>query len=161
MSVPLTIANNTFQYPTSGEDPGWGADATDWAIAVTEVLNTLVAPSDILETSYIINNNTVVQTDINRLFFDPGTVRAANITYSVYRVSTANPSGHTESGVIYLNYDNSASLGSKWNLGQNKIGDASITFNITDAGQVQYTATDIGAAGYQSTIKFIAKTLSQ
>ena len=111
MSVPLTVNNNTYLFPSDGEDPGWGADATDWAVAVTEVLNTLVAPSDILETSYVINNNVTSPTDINRLFFDPGTVRAANITYAVTRYSTSNPTGFIESGIIYLNYDNAASLG--------------------------------------------------
>lgn len=161
MSIPLTINNNTYDYPSPGEDPGWGEPATGWAQAVTDTLNTLVAPDDILSTSYIVNNNVTSATDVNRLFFDPGTVRAANISYSVYRVSTSNPTGKVESGTIYLSFDNAASPGSKWLLGQQKIGDAEIIFNITDAGQVQYQTTDIGSPGYSGTIKFYAKTLSQ
>jgi hypothetical protein len=161
MSIPLTVNNNTFQYPSDGEDPGWGADATDWAAAVTDVLSTLVATNDILTTSYVINNNVVAFTDINRLFFDPGTVRAANVNYSIYRVSTATPSGTIESGTIYLTFDNAAAPGSKWLLGQQKIGDAGIIFNITDTGQIQYKSTDITAPGYSGTIKFNARTLEQ
>lgn len=157
----LTVNNNTYNYPDPGTDPGWGQDATDWASAVTEVLNTLVAPSDILQTSYVINNNVSSYTDVNRLSFDPGTVRAANITYAVYRTSTANPSGVVESGTIYLTFDNSAGAGSKWLLSQQKTGDAGVIFTITDAGQVRYQSTDINAVGYQGTIKFTAKTLSQ
>lgn len=157
----LTVANNVFVYPDPGSAPGWGSDATAWAEAVTEVLSTLVSPNDILQTSYVINNNVALDTDINRMFFDPGSVRAANITYSVYRTSTANPSGSVESGTIYLLYDNSASLGSKWQLGQQKIGNSGVVFSITDAGQVQYTSTDIDSIGYSGEIKFLAKTLDQ
>lgn len=157
----LTVNNNTYDYPDPGTDPGWGEAASAWAQAVTDTLNTLVSPADILETSYIVNNNITVATDINRLFFDPGTVRAANITYSVYRTSTANPTGNVESGTVFLTFDNSAGPGSKWLLGQQKIGDAGVVFSITDAGQVQYRTTDINSTGYQGTIRFTAKTLSQ
>lgn len=157
----LTVNNNVYNYPDPGTDPGWGSEATDWAQAVTDVLNTLLAPSDILETSYIINNNINTPTDVNRLFFDPGVVRAANITYSIYRTSTANPDGFTESGVIYLNYDNAANPGLKWSIGQQKVGDSGVSFSVTDAGQVQYISNDINGTGYSGTIKFLAKTLSQ
>jgi hypothetical protein len=157
----LTVNNNTYNYPDPGTDPGWGSEASDWAQAVTDVLNTILSPSDILETSYAINNNVSTATNINRLAFDPGTVRAANVTYTIYRISAANPSGNVESGTIYLNYDNSASLGSKWNLGQQKIGESGVVFTITDAGQVQYTSSDIGDSSYTGSIKFLAKTLQQ
>ena len=161
MAIPLTITGNTFQYPTSGDDPGWGADATDWAAAITDVLNTIISANDIITTSYIINNNVSVVTDVNRLFFDPSSVRAANITYSIYRISTASPSGNTETGTIYLTFDNSAAVNNKWLLGQQKVGDAGVSFSITDAGQVQYKSTDINTTGYSGTIKFNAKTLGQ
>jgi len=161
MAIDLTVANNIYSYPEPGEDPGWAEGATDWAKAVTDVLNTLLAPSDILETSYIINNNIAVATDVNRLFFDPGVVRAANITYSIYRASSTNTAGKTESGVIYINFDNAAAPGSKWTIGQQTIGNAGVSFTITDAGQLQYTSTDIGSVSYQGSIKFLAKTLSQ
>lgn len=157
----LTVNNNTYNYPDPGTDPGWGQDASDWAAAVTDVLNTLVSPADILETSYVVTNNITSYADVNRLFFDPGTVRAANITYAIYRASTSNPSGFVESGTIYITFDNSAGTGSKWLLGQQKIGDSGVTFTITDAGQIQYQSTDIGATGYQGNIKFTAKTLAQ
>jgi len=155
----LTVNNTTFQYPDPGSEPGWGQDASDWASEVTAVLASLVSSDDILQTSYSINNNVSTPTDVNRLFFNPSTVRAANIQYSVYRISTANPSGHVESGIIYLNYDNAASLGSKWSFTQQKNGDSGVVFSITDAGQIQYISTDIDSTGYSGVIKFTAKTL--
>lgn len=157
----LTVANNTYAYPDPGTEPGWGEEATSWAQAVTDVLNTLLAPGDILETSFAIANNVSSDTNINGLVFDSGSIRAANITYAVYRMSTANPSGNAESGTIQLTFDNSAAPGSKWIVAVQNSGNAGITFTCTDAGQVQYKSTDIGTPGYSGQIKFSARTLSQ
>lgn len=159
MSVQLTINNNTYNFPTAGEDPQWGSEATDWAIAVTDVLNSILAPGDILLTNASINNNIAVATNINGLLFDPAMVRAANVSYSIFRVSTSNPTGFVEEGTIFLVYNNNASAGNKWLLSQRMNGDAHVTFNITDAGQLQYTSSDIGTAGYSSTMRFTARTL--
>lgn len=157
----LTVANNVYDYPDPGTEPGWGEEATSWAEAVTEVLNTLLAPGDILETSFAIANNISVNTNVNGLAFDNGTIRAANITYAVYRESDANPSGNSESGIIQLTFDNAAAPGSKWIVAIQNSGGAGVTFTCTDAGQVQYKSTDIGTAGYSGQMKFSAKTLSQ
>ena len=162
MPKALVVAGTSYNFPVSGENPEWGEDATAWAEAVTEVLSTLLAPGDILETTSTINNNISSATNINGLVFDPGTVRAANINYAIYRISTANPSGHAEDGMIALIYDDSASAGNKWQLSQRRGGtEAGVTFSITDAGQVQYTSTDINSTGYVGTITFTAKTLSK
>lgn len=157
----LTVANNVYAYPDPGTDPGWGESATAWAQAVTDVLNTLLAPGDILETSFAIANNVSVDTNINGLAFDNSTIRAANIAYSVYRASTANPSGNVESGTIYLTFDNSASPGNKWIVAVQNSGNAGVTFTCTDSGQVQYKSSDIDSTGYSGQMRFSARTLSQ
>lgn len=161
MAIQLTVAGTPYTYPESGEEPNWSGGATDWAIAVTAVLNTLVGPNDILDTTFTINNDQSVATNINGLLFDPGTVRAANIDYSIYRTSTANPAGHSETGTIYLIFDNSASATNKWQLGQKDIGEAGVSFSISDSGQISYISSDIGTTGYFGEITFSAKTLDQ
>lgn len=155
----VLIVNNTpFVYPTSGDEPGWGSDATGWASAVTQVLTDLLGPNDILETAFNIANNQTVFADVTGLTFNGASVRAANITYSVFRVSTANPSGNSETGTIQLDYDNN--LG--WSINQGSIlGNAGVTFTVTNTGQVQYKSTDINALNYVGTMKFRAKTLQQ
>ncbi len=160
MSISLTVGNKTYNYPTDGQDPNWAEEASEWAEAVTNVLATLVSAGDILQTTATINNNVAVATNVNGLLFNPTNVRAANVEYSIYRISTANPSGNAESGTLYLIYDTNAGSGSKWTLSQRVNGNAGITFSITDAGQVQYLSTDINATGYSGTMKFAAKTLS-
>lgn len=161
MSVQLTLNGVTYEYPTSGTDPNWAENATGWAEAVTSILNTLVAPGDILATTANINDNVAISTDVSGLNFDPTLVRATNVTYSIYRVSTDTPSGNTEDGTIFLNYDNAAAPGSKWTLSQRTNGNSGVTFTITDLGQVQYTSNQIdnGGGGYSGTMVFAARSL--
>lgn len=148
----LTIQGNTYNYPDPGQDPGWGSDASDWAQAVTDVLNFLVNPGDILETSFTIQDNTSVAANINGLRFDSSIVRAANVSYSIIR------NGANQSGTLHLNYNSSAPAGSKWSLQENRSGDVGVVFSITDLGQVQYMSTSTGST---ATIRFSARTLSQ
>lgn len=162
MPIELIVNNIPFEYPIPGDEPGWGQPATDWATEVTTVLGNLLGPNDILETSAAINNNITVFTDIPKLTFNTGLVRSATIEYSVYRTSTASPSGHAEGGGIRIVYDNAASIGSKWSMVVYGVaGTSGITFTILDTGQIQYKSTDIGAAGYSGVIHFSAKALAQ
>lgn len=148
----LVIQGNVYNYPDPGEDPGWGSDATDWAQAVTDVLNTLVSASDILETSFTVQDDVSSYSNIDGLRFDSALVRAANISYSI------NRNGSNQSGTLHLNYNTSGSIGNKWTLQENRSGDVGITFSVTDTGQIQYISTNSGFSGQ---IKFAAKTLSQ
>ena len=161
MSIKLIVQGTTYEYPIPGEDPNWGEGAADWAEAVTLALNTLLGSGDILQSTFTINNNVTIPTNINGLLFDPGTVRATNISYAVYRTSATNPAGNTESGVIYLNYDDSASPGSKWSFTQEINGNAGIVFTVLDTGQIQYTTDDIGNSSYFGKITFSAKSLAK
>lgn len=162
MSVTLIVNNIPFEYPTPGTEPGWGEPATGWAEEATAVLTELLGPSDIAETTFNIQNNISVFTDVAGLKFNTGTVRAAQINYSIYRVSTAAPSGHAEAGIINIIYDNAAAPGSKWQFAMSGIvGTGGLTFNITDLGQVQYKSTDINSVGYSGILHFRAKTLGQ
>lgn len=159
MAIPLVVAGTTYLYPESGEDPNWAQGPTEWAVAVTEALATLIGPGDILSTTFAIDNNISVATNINGLLFDSGTIRAANVSYTIYRTSTANPAGHSETGTILLTFDDSAPVNEKWKMTQTQNGDAGVPISITDAGQAQYMSTDIGATGYVGTIVFTAKAL--
>lgn len=161
MARELIVNNKSFQYPDPNEDPGWGGEASDWASEVTDVLNTLLAPGDITLTSFTISNDQSTFMDVSGLLFDAATVRSAIVTYTVYRISTANPSGNAESGEINLVYDNDASMGNKWSFTQQKNGEAGVIFQILDSGQVQYKSTDIDSVGYTGIIKFTAKTIAQ
>ncbi len=162
MPVTLTVNNIPFQYPIPGDTPGWGQPATGWATEVTGVLNDLLGPNDITQTTFNVGNNVTSFTNISGLSFNTGEVRSAIINYSVYRTSTSTPTGNAESGILNIVYDNLAASGSKWAMtGTGITGNSGITFTITDNGQVQYKSTDIGATGYSGVMHFRASTLGQ
>lgn len=160
MSKTLIVNNKTFEYPSDGQDPGWGGDATDWASEVTDVLGTILAPGDILSTTFDISDDVTVSTDIQGLAFDSSLNRSAKIEYSIYRTSTDSPSGHAEAGTITIVYDNLAASGQKWKMTQSKDGDAGVVLTVSDLGQFSYTSSnlDLGAGGYSGTMKFSAKS---
>lgn len=162
MPVTLTVNNIPFEYPIPGDSPGWGEGATDWATEVTTVLNDLLGPNDIIQNTFTVANNQTSPANVVGLIFNTGQVRAAIIEYSVYRTSTANPTGFTESGTLEIAYDNLAAPGSKWSLiGTDLNGLSGVTFSITDTGQVQYTSTDLGSTGYSGNMHFRARALNQ
>ena len=88
MSTNLTVNNNTYAYPSAGDEPGWGEAATGWATEVTEVLNNLQGTDDIPETSFTIADNQDPAADVVGLVFSPTTVRSAVIDYSIYRTNS-------------------------------------------------------------------------
>lgn len=162
MPVTLTVNHIPFEYPIPGDSPGWGEGATGWAEEVTTVLNDILGPNDIIETTFNIVNNQISPANIVGLSFNTGSVRAATIEYSVYRTSSTHLSGQAESGTLSIVYDNLAASGFKWSLvGSNLNGISGVTFSILDSGQFQYISTDIGNTGYSGVLHFRAKTLGQ
>lgn len=158
MPRQLIVNNIPYAYPTSGDEPGWGNEATAWSSGVTDVLNDLLGPNDILETAFNIANNQTTFVDVTGLAFNSAQVRAADINYSIFRISNTNPSGNTETGTIKIDYDNAVG----WSIGQGGVLDnAGVIFDITPTGQLQYKSTDIGSVNYSGLMKFRAKTLSQ
>lgn len=156
----LVVGNQSFNYPDQGEDPIWGENSTEWAVAITDAIADLQTTGDIAQTSASIANNQSSPATIAALLLDTSNVRSAEISYAIYRISTSNPSGNAESGVIYAIYDDSASSGNKWQISQEYTGNAGVVFSIADNGQFSYTSTDIGSLGYSGIIKFRSRSLN-
>lgn len=139
----LIVDGNEFNYPNPGTEPGWGPDATDWAIAVTDALTDLQSPGEFRGSAAIVGGQT--NTPVNLLEFDAAILRAVNITYSVTR------SGNRQSGIIYLNNNSGV-----WEMNEQRQGDVGVEFSVNLSGQVLYTSS-VGATG---DIKFFTKALS-
>lgn len=162
MAVTLTVNGTPYSYPSPGDEPGWGEEATGWSEEVTVVLASLLGVDDILETTFTVNNNISSPTNITSLNFNSASARAAFIEYSIYRVSDSTTSGTAEAGEMRMIYDNDAGSGSKWGLSIGpSSGSGGVTFTVTDAGQFQYTSTDIGSVNYSGVMKFKASALAQ
>lgn len=156
MSRELIIGNDPFQYPDPGDPPGWGEDASDWASAVTEAIESVLGPDDILQTTFNIANNTASSTNVNGLIFNNSTVRSAFIEYSLYRVTNTNEVAET--GSIEIVYKNNAN---DWELVREFGGDAGVSFSVTPSGQFQYMSTNVTGTGYVGVMKFRAQALGQ
>lgn len=160
MAVVLTVNGSSFEFPQNNEDPNWAQDTTAWANAVTIALNSVLAGTDLTVGEQTILNN-VAATSLTDLVFSTSLIRGAQISYVIYRASTATPTGTFESGIVHLIYDANGSAGNKWFIGQNSVGDAGIVFTVTDTGQLKYASSDIGATGYGGKISYSVKLFNQ
>lgn len=147
MAKILTVNGVPYTYADQGENPPWGTGNSDWAQAVTNLLATLSGTGDINTTTFTVADNQSSAANVTGLSFFAATIRAAIISYSVYRNSS-----NYETGEIFVIYD-----GSDWDISIDKVGDAGVVFSITASGQVQYVSSS-AAAG---TMTFSAKTFAQ
>lgn len=131
MSKTLTIGSETFEYPEQGTSPGWGENATDWAVATTNKLGTLSGPNDINTTTFPIADSQSAAVDVGTgatsLLFSTSAVRSFEVSYSVIRGSDV------ETGTMEGIWN-----GSAWSFSHSFTGDAGMDFEITAGGQVQY-----------------------
>lgn len=155
----ITIGSTVIDFPSSSASANWSPAIIEFAQAVAANLAFAVGPYDIPPQSQAITQEFEGPTDITNLVFSTSAVRAAFIRYSVYRESST-PTVATETGTISIVYNQTNPSLNKWELSQDKTGDASITFSITDTGQVQFTTTTIGPF-VTGKIYFTAQSLLQ
>jgi hypothetical protein len=138
----------------SGSQPGL-LSSTDW----TTFNNKQSAGSypissagDLNETSFSLANNQAAAANVTGLAFANGTVRSAKVLYSAFIDATSDL---FESGELLL-----VQKGSTWTVSRAAQGDNSLlTFDVTNAGQVQYTSANY--TGFSTgTLKFRAITTS-
>lgn len=151
MPKNLQIGNETFEYPIQGNG-GWGEEATAWAEAVTQALQTVQGPNDILLTTALLLNNQSTPANVSGLAFDTSEVLSVQIDYFIERQGSTTK---VESGILSATFD-----GSDWKLTAESTSDAGIDFTISASGQVQYTSNDL-AGHTSSTVRFRAKTIDQ
>jgi uncharacterized protein YjbI with pentapeptide repeats len=156
MSKTLIIGSEEFDFPLQGENPDWGEQVTDWAEAVSDSLKSVQQPNDLLRSIATINNNVTTFTNISGFNFDTAEVRTINAEYIIKRTAVSPAANLVESGFIQGNFD-----GTNWNMVRRQVGDAGIEFDITPAGQVQYTTTNLTGSSYAGSIIFRAKVFNE
>jgi hypothetical protein len=156
MAISVTINGTTYSLPTQSTNPPWGEDLSSIIEALVEVANDSFGPADILTTNFNIANNQGSVANVSGLSFSTSEVRSAIISYSVYR--STNSAESSECGQIYITYKSTAGT---WELAQNYAGSSGVTFTITNAGQVQYTSTNMAGTGYSGKLKFNARAFLQ
>lgn len=158
----ITIQGTPIDFPDDRASPDWAPGVIAFAVAVQNALETAVGPFDVQAQSFDISAyNSASNISLPGLAFPIGEVRAAFIDYAIFR--TTSTSNAYEAGKITAIYVPGNSPGSIWvftNTDITGIG-GQVVFNITDAGQVQFTSTALGGLDHTGQIAFSATVLLQ
>lgn len=155
--MPILVINgNSYAYPDPSQEPGWGVEATDWASAVTDALNSLSGEGTINETLSTIDL-AVINKDLAGLAFNAAVVEGADISYRLTRKTDS--AEYAEKGTLHIVYN--AGTVEKWFISREITAgtDAMVTFDIDTNGQVTYTSLAISGTNYSGSIKFKTSTI--
>ena len=165
MSTTITIQGTPIAFPSANDSPNWATAVIQFAESVATALTTTSGTYDIPPQNFDMSAyNAVSNQSITTLQFPTSQVRAAFIRYAVYRTTSLNTA--YEAGIMFVVYN---SAGASWEINREYVGDGKIAFNITSAGQVQFstnatdgtTAGSLSGSGHAGKIIFAAQSLLQ
>lgn len=134
----LNVKGRQFNYPDPGREPGWGEDATAWAEAITEAVETAVAAGDL-------RGEVTLPPQSPTPLAIPG-VQISSLQSSAGKVLYHLTEGSNyQSGVLTL-----TKLSNDWLITREYVGDnIDISFQITSSGQITYTSTAAGSVSFK------------
>lgn len=101
-----------------------------------------------------IANNQLAFNNIIGLSFSGSTYRTVSIRYSIARATSTVETNCQ--GELDMTYN---TLSGTWTISNDATNsNAGVTFEVTNAGQVQYVSTNMSGTGYVGTIRWSAKT---
>lgn len=149
MSDQVNLKNTIYLIPANLEEPNWGESLTSYLKAIAEAINSISGPSDLIESSFTIDNNISSPTDVTGFFFDSTTVRSFAVRGNITRQHGASTFEYEEFTLVGL-FEDAAG----WKLQREGLDDAGVDFTITSAGQVQYTSTNLAGSPYSGILKY-------
>lgn len=157
----ITIKGTVINIPDSGASPNWSPAIIEAFQAIADAVNAVTATFDVApQVQNIDANNSSTNVEINNLNFPSSDVRAATVYYSVYRTTedSGPPDGEevTEAGSIQINFNDSYPVTQKWEIIREYEGDASITFSVTDLGQLQFSTTALDGINHTGILSYRA-----
>lgn len=157
----IVIGSTSIDFPNTGSSPIWSEAVIQFAEAVELALSGLVSVGDIPKQTFTLDSSHNPGTDITitGFSFSAATVRAGFVKYSVFRSTNTNTV--YEMGEMDVIFSNANPPGSKWELQQQRVSDAQITFVIDDSGQFSFSTTAIPGTGHTGKIVFSATAFEQ
>ena len=160
----LTVGNEEFEFPLSGENAGYGSEITDWAESVSTALETVQKPNDIPTTSEIsLNSDIALNTTeaVPGFSFSVAEVIAIQAKYLFKRsyILAGDSVVKMEAGFIEGFYDKSS-----WGISIRTTGDAGVLITINNSGQVSYQTTEdfpVGSVSKILSIVYEAKVINE
>jgi len=157
----ITIKGTEINIPNSGASPNWAPAIIEAFQALADAVNSVTATFDVApQVQNIDANNSSTNVDINNLSFPSSDVRAATVYYTVYRKTdnSGPPDGQevVEAGTLEINFNDDRAVTEKWELVRSGASDASIDFNITDAGQIRFSTTALTGTNHTGIVSYRA-----
>ena len=165
----LTVGNEEFEFPLSGENAGYGSEITDWAESVSTALETVQKPNDIPTTSEIsLNPDIALNTPaaIPGFSFSVAEVIAIESKYLFKRSYTyIDPltSLPVNAVIMEVGFIEGYFDGSNWGISTRTTGDAGVLLTINPTGQMLYQSTQdfpVGATNKVLSIIYEAKVIN-
>jgi len=156
----IVIAGTPIQFPDTKASPDWSESVIQFAEAVESALSSVVGSFDVAPQSFVIDAyNPGSGIDIPNLAFSTTSVRSAFIRYTVYRNTSTTTV--TEAGTITIVYNPTNPVGNKWEIIQERAGDASISISISDTGQFSLTTSTLSGLNHVGKVSYQAQALAQ
>lgn len=159
MSYIVTIQGNQISLPSVSASPNWAPGQVAFNQAVANALQFAVGTYDIPPQTYTMLANINAAVAIPGLAFPVSQVRAVYLYYYVFRQTSTN--NECESGFLTMNYNPNNSAGNLWSIGRQAVGNSTVSFTVSDAGQVSFSSNDLPGSNHVGTIGFYAKVLQQ
>jgi hypothetical protein len=157
MSVSITIQGRVIEFPSSAASPNWAGPVVEFAEAVEDALSGVAGAYDVSPQVYTLSSDVNTNVDVPLLNFPTSNVRSAFIRYAIYR--TSNTTVEAETGSLEIVYNSNAGT---WQSCREAVGnDTKLTFNVTNAGQVQFSTTAIGGTYSTGTLTYTAQAILQ
>lgn len=160
MSIPIVINGTIIQFPSSGQAPNYASALIQFAQAVAAALNLVVGPFDVPPQTFVMTSNANTNVILPNLTFPPSNVQGAIISYSVFRQTTG--SGATtasETGQLIVNYNPTFPTNEKWSITREYVGNAFVTFSISDVGQLEFSSSLLPGLDHTGTIVYQATAI--
>jgi len=160
LGIPATVVSddhmNAFQEEISGviEDTGAVLDKLD-NTQLLVAINALISGAGSAGSKQALTND-AGPIDITFLSFDSANFKGAIFDFDIARRTDTGANQRNESGTGRVTFDPDAAT---WGIviesekDESGFADAEVTFNITAAGQVQYTTTDLTGANYSGDLR--------
>jgi len=162
----ILIKGTPIAIPNSAAAANWSPAIIEAFQALADAVNVFTGSFDIApQTKNIDIYNSSSNIDIDNLSFPPTDVRSMTVFYTTYRKTdeSAPAAGDNqevaESGTLICVYNNSRPSTQKWEISQVGPGDASIQFNVTDLGQVQFSTTALTGINHTGILAYRALSI--
>jgi hypothetical protein len=153
----ISISGTIIEFPSSGSSPNWSEAVIQFAELVAAALNSLAGPFDVTPQIFVVTSDANSNVNLPNLSFPTSSVIGAFIRYAITRTTSLGTV--SEVGNLMIVYNATASVGHKWQIARDYVGDAQVTFAISDTGQISFSSTALGGTSPTGIISYEAKAL--